>query len=302
MSIILDALKKLDRERSGRPDGPPNIDTEILRPDSHPRRKKNQLYLAAIFLTAVVAAAITYAVVVWFGFPSKSGPPASMTSSVPKQPVNPVLPEASSPPKPGPSASVTPPAPKQQVKPAPPEASPSPKSDPPASVSSSASSQPVEPTPPETSSPPKSDPPASVSSSASSQPAIPDPPSHEPARASGEETRKEPSKIQGPPENKDPATSLGEKKGGQKVIPEKVDTAPGNKGKGAGPIPSGSAISPPSLRITAIGWDEDPSKRFAFVNGMMAHEGDIIEEAKIVEIYPKRIRFLHNGQYFEIRM
>jgi hypothetical protein len=95
---------------------------------------------------------------------------------------------------------------------------------------------------------------------------------------------------------------LGEKKEEQNVIPEKADTAPGNKGKGVGPIPSGSAMSPLSLRITAIGWDEDPSKRFAFVNGMMVHEGDTIDEAKIVEIYPKRIRFLHNGQYLEIRM
>jgi hypothetical protein len=141
-----------------------------------------------------------------------------------------------------------------------------------------------------------------MNSSAPSQQVIPAPPSHEAARASGEETSQESSKIQNPPENKDPATPPGEKKEGQNVISEKTDTVLGNKGKGVGTIPSGSAISPPSLRITAIGWDEDPSKRFAFVNGMMAHEGDIIEEAKIVEIYPKRIRFLQNGQYFEIRM
>jgi hypothetical protein len=246
MSIILDALKKLDRERSDRPDGPPNIGTEILRPDPPFRGKRTPLYFATILLTAVAATAITYAVVVWFGFPSKSGPPTSMSSPAPKQPVKPASPEAIS--------------------------------------------------------PPKSGPPASVNSSAPSQQVIPDPPSHEPARASGEEIRPESSKIQNPPENKDPATPLGEKKGGQNVIPEKADAVPGNKGKGVEPIPSGSAMSPPPLRITAIGWDEDPSKRFAFVNGMMAHEGDIIEEAKIVEIYPKRIRFLHNGQYFEIRM
>jgi hypothetical protein len=131
---------------------------------------------------------------------------------------------------------------------------------------------------------------------------MPAPPSHEPAGASGEETSQETSKIQNPPENKDPATSLGEKKEGQNVVSKEADIAPENKGKGVGPSPSGSATTPASLRITAIGWDEDPSKRFAFVNGMMAHEGDIIEEAKIVEIYPKRVRFLHNGQYFEIRM
>jgi hypothetical protein len=274
MSIILDALKKLDRERSNRPDRPPNIGTEILRPDPPFRGKRTPLYFATILLTAVAATAITYAVVVWFGFPSKSGPPTSMSSPAPKQPVKPASPEAISPPKSGPPASMSSPAPKQPVKPASPEAI----------------------------SPPKSGPPASMNSSAPGQQVIPDPPSHEPARASGEEISPESSKIQNPPENKDPATPLGEKKGGQNVIPEKADAVPGNKGKGVEPIPSGSAMSPPPLRITAIGWDEDPSKRFAFVNGMMAHEGDIIEEAKIVEIYPKRIRFLHNGQYFEIRM
>jgi len=141
-----------------------------------------------------------------------------------------------------------------------------------------------------------------MDSSTPKQQVIPDPPPQEPARASGQETSPEPPKIQNPPEKKDPATPLGEKKEGQNVIPEKADTVPGSKGKSVGPIPSGSAMSPPSLRITAIGWDEDPSKRFAFVNGMMVHEGDIIEEAKIVEIYPKHIRFLQNGQYFEIRM
>jgi len=274
MSIILDALKKLDRERSARRDGPPNIDTEILRPGPPLRGKRTQLYFATIFFTAVAAIAITYAVVAWFGSPSKSGSPPSMNSSAPKQPIYPVPPEAGSSPKPLPPASMSTPAPKQPVKPAPSEASP----------------------------PSKSGPPASMDSSAPGQQVIPDPPFQEPARASGEETSQESSKIQNPPEKKDPVTSLAEKKEGQNAVSEKADTVLGDKGKNVGPIPSGPAISPPSLRITAIGWDEDPSKRFAFVNGMMAHEGDIIEEAKIVEIYPKGIRFLHNGQYFEIRM
>ena len=246
MSIILDALKKLDRERSCPPDGPPDIDIEILRSDPPPRGKRMPLYFATLFLTAIAAVAITYAVFVWFGLPMKSRPPASVNS----------------------------PSPKQQVKAASPEAN----------------------------STPKSGPPASASSSAPSQQVIPAPPSHEPARASGEETGQEPSKIQNRPENKDPVTSLAEKKEGQNVIPEEAGIVLGNKGKGAGPIPSGSATVPPTLRITVIGWDEDPSKRFAFINGMMVHEGDIIEEAKVVEINPKRVRFLQNGQYFEIPM
>ena len=108
--------------------------------------------------------------------------------------------------------------------------------------------------------------------------------------------------IQNPPENKNPVTSLGETKEGQSVVSGEADIAPGDKGKSVGPISSGSAMTPPSLKITVISWYEDPSKRFAFINGMMAHEGDIIEEAKVVEIYPNSVRFLHNGQYFEISM
>ena len=274
MSIILDALKKLDREKSCPPDGPPDIDIEILRSDPPPRDRRIPRYFATVFLTAIATIAIAYAVVVWFGLPLKSRPPASVISPPPKQQAKPAPPEATSPSKLRSPASVNSPAPKQQVKPASPKASPASKPRPPASVSSSAPSQQV----------------------------IPAPPSHEPAGASGEETSQATSKIQNLPETKNPPTSLGEKKEGQNVVSKGADIAPENKGKGVGPLPSGSAAITPSLRITVISWDEDPSKRFAFVNGMMAHEGDIVEEAKIVEIYPKRIRFLHNGQYFEIRM
>ena len=302
MSIILDALKKLDRESAGRRDGPPNIDTEILRPGPPPRGKRTPVYFATIFLTAVAATAITYGVVVWFGFPSKSGPPASMSSSAPQQTISPASPEMSSPPKSPPSASVSSPASQQQLQPAPPKANPPPKSLPPASMSTPPPKQPTEPAPPEASPQPKSGPPASIDASAPSQQVIPDPPSQEPARASGQETSPESPKIQSPPETRAPATPQGGKKEGQNAVSEKADTATGNKGKGVGSIPSGSAMSPLPLRITAIGWDEDPSKRFAFVNGMMVHEGDIIDEAKIVEIYPKRIRFFQHGQYFDIRM
>ena len=246
MSLILDALKKLDRERLWRPNGPPNIDIEILRPDPPLRRKRIQLYFAAIFLTAVATTAITYAVVVRFGFPSKSLPPAPVNS----------------------------PTPSQQVTPAPREAN----------------------------SPSKSLPPASMNSAVPSPQVMPAPLSHEPARASREETSQESPTIQNPPENKNPVTFLGETKKGENVISEEADIALENKGKSVEPIPSGSTKTPPSLRITVISWYEDPSKRFAFINGSMAHEGDIIEEAKIVEIYPNRVLFLHNGQYFEISM
>jgi len=274
MSIILDALKKLDRERLSRPVGPPNIDIEILRPDPPLRRRKIELYFATIFLTAVAATAITYAVVVRFVFPSKPLPPASVNSPAPSQQVIPAPPEANSSSKSRPAVSINSSGPKQQVIPAPPKAD--------------SSSKPL--------------PPASVNSPATSQEIITAPSSHEPDSVSHEETTQEPSKIQNPPETKNPVTSLGETKEGQSVVSGEAYIAPGDKGKSVGPFSSGSSMTPPSLKITVISWYEDPSKRFAFVNGMMVHEGDIVEEAKVVEIYPNRVRFLHNGQYFEISM
>jgi len=72
MSLILDALKKLDREKSSRRNGAVNIAAEILRPDLPRPRKRMWVYFTAVFLTAVATAAITYAVI------SKTPPPAAI--------------------------------------------------------------------------------------------------------------------------------------------------------------------------------------------------------------------------------
>jgi len=77
MSLILDALRKLDREKSSHRDGTVNIAAEILRPDLPRPSKKVSLYALGIFLTAVVTAAITYAVI------SKTTPPADIKLAAP---------------------------------------------------------------------------------------------------------------------------------------------------------------------------------------------------------------------------
>jgi len=76
MSLILEALKKLDREKSSRRNGTANIATEILRPSSSRSGKRIFLNFTTICLTAIAAAAITYAAMAGFGFLSKS-PPSS---------------------------------------------------------------------------------------------------------------------------------------------------------------------------------------------------------------------------------
>src|SRR4030042_3247511 len=72
MSLILDALKKLDREKSSRRNGAFNIADEILRPDLPRPRKRSWVGFPATSLTAVAIAAITYAVI------SKTPPPAAI--------------------------------------------------------------------------------------------------------------------------------------------------------------------------------------------------------------------------------
>jgi len=72
MSLILDALRKLDREKSSRRSGTINIAAEILRPYLPPPRKRVWIYFTAVCLTAVATAAITYAVI------SKTPPPAAI--------------------------------------------------------------------------------------------------------------------------------------------------------------------------------------------------------------------------------
>ena len=78
MSLILDALKKLDREKSSRRDGTANIAVEILRADPPRPAKKMLRYFAAVSITAVATACVTYAIIAGFGIFSKSAPPATV--------------------------------------------------------------------------------------------------------------------------------------------------------------------------------------------------------------------------------
>ena len=71
MSLILDALKKLDREKSSRRSGAAHIPARVLRRESSRPKKKKLFYLATVSFTAVAAAAITYAVSVGWGPLSK---------------------------------------------------------------------------------------------------------------------------------------------------------------------------------------------------------------------------------------
>jgi general secretion pathway protein B len=221
MSVILDALKRLDREKSSRQSGTANIAVEILRPDLPRRGKRAPLYVAIAFLTAIVTAAITYGVMVKGGPPSKPSPPLAMSSPVPNPEAAPVI--------------------------------------------------------------------------------LPS----EPIRRARDEVIPVPPKTQTPVKSKKPAPPLVESKGDeakikQNVIVKEADIAPEKAKIPPEPPPREPAATFPSLNISAIVWYEEPSKRFAMINGLIVTEGSVVEGMKVEEIFPDRVRFLHRSQHLEI--
>ncbi len=297
MSLILDALKKLDRERSSRRKGTANIAVEILKPDPPRLRKGIPLYFVAVPL---VAAAITYGVMGGFSFLWKSSPPASVKPSAPSQKMASASPESGAGAKSLPPASVKPSAPRQKMASAPPESGVVPKSLASAPAKPSAPNNQIASAPPKSDSLPKPSPPAPVTPPALSQQVPPAALSREPVRDAREEIGRVPPKTQQSGESKRPATSPGEEKGAQNVIPKEAGVPPASTKKPAEPTPRESAATPPPLKISGIVWHEEPSGRRAVINGTFTKEGSVIEGVKVVEIFPTRVRFSYKGRIFEI--
>jgi general secretion pathway protein B len=221
MSVILDALKRLDREKLSRRSGTADIAVEILRPDLPRPGKRAPLYVAIAFLTAIVTAAITYGVMV-------KGRPLS---------------------KPSPPLAVSPPV-------SHPEAAPV---------------------------------------------TLPS----EPIRSARDEIIPVPPKTQTPVKSKKPAAPSVESKGDETKVKrnltvKEADIAPEKAKISPEPPPREPAATFPSLNISAIVWYEEPSKRFAMINGLIVTEGSVVEGMKVEEIYPDRVRFLHRNQRLEI--
>ncbi len=277
MSLILDALRKLDREKASRRQGTANIAAEILRPDLPRPLKKTPLYAVIVILTAFVTAALTYAVVKSY---LASKPLSSAAQNSPAK-----IEESASGPRYSPPSEST-------------KSSPSPASDKTGIPSSSNSDSQTKasplpaPSPSAVTPPVPSQPLASAPAPATASPG--------PIQATREEIKLAPPKIESPVETKPAPSSPAEKETGQVGIIEKATTAPGNTEQ---PVQR-SAVAPPpdpsTLRVSAIVWHEEPSKRIAVINGMIMTEQSLIEGAKVVEISPNRVRLLHNGRAFEI--
>ena len=255
MSVILDALRKLDREKSSRKKGTANIAVEILRPDLTYRGKRIPVYMVTVAVTAIAAAAITYAVMLEFGFLSRSTPPATKGIRSSSQQVAPTSPEPAVASKLSPPAPANPPAASQQV-------------------------------------PPTSMPRASVRNSQEGM-------SRLSQKVKSPAEKKDHADVKIPVETKSPIAPVVDKKESPHVVPKEVDTTPKKATK---PTPNLSATNPTSLKLSAIVWYEEPSRRFAMINGIMATEGSSVDGMQVVQINPTSVRLSHNGQYFEISM
>ena len=266
MSLILDALKKLDHEKSSRRTGTTNIASEILKADLPRSRKANSLYLVAGFLTAVATAIIAYGL---FTF---------------------LL-------KPSPSLMQSPPASDQQVAPAPMEPGAPSKRSPTPAVSSGPITQTA--SPPEPGAVPITGPRVPVNSPNPNARIVAAPLGHESERAgkipappkpgsSTESTRTAVSTIEQEPTPHNIAEHPGGARGDIKTPPESIRKE--------------SDPAPPPLRLSGIVWNADAAERRAVINGTVVKEGADIDGVKIAEIYPNHVRFLHDGRSFEITM
>lgn len=284
MSEILDALKKLEREKALRSNTAPNIAVEILTPDLPRHGKKPFFFIASISLSALAAAGITYGLMGEWRVSSKPAPPAVVKATPPARPSEPVTA------KPGPSPLMSAPSPPVKRPPAvtagtvksnskphsivtPPAASPSrvltlPKALPSMQKPPSEPDQALSVLPQ----------PTAAVRSTPIVPAVPSLPVPLPDERPEEIARAVP------------------------TVRERSLNAIRMQDVPPPPPPNASAAGPLSLKVTVIVWDEDPSRRWAMINGMKLSEGSMIEGVKVEEITLTNVRFLQNGRHFEISM
>jgi hypothetical protein len=272
MSLILDALKKLDREKAFIRKVTTNIADEILKTDPDRSGKKFWFYFTAVSFTAVAAAGITYGVMAGFGLLSKATPPAPMNPAR----VSPQVESA--------------PIAREPVQEAP-------------VVTSRVSPKVRDDVESKKPSLQDSSPGASVTAGKqASQQAESVPIAREPRREAQEGVNLAVPKASGNVESKRPSGSPADKKAEPKVAPGETIVPAGNAKTTTQSAVSESESATPSLRLSGIVWSEAPSERYAVINGAIISEGALIQGVKVEEIFPNRVRLSHKGRSFEIRL
>lgn len=59
-------------------------------------------------------------------------------------------------------------------------------------------------------------------------------------------------------------------------------------------------IATQKIKISGIAWQKDSASRIAVVNGRSVSEGSVVDEAKVEQIFPDRVKFSRNGKLFEV--
>jgi hypothetical protein len=326
MSLILDALKKLDREKAFIRKVSANIADEILKPDPVRPRKKFLLYFAGGLLTVCVTAALTYVATVNVGFLAKTVPPApssapgidrNIESSLPSQesarraqdgnlPSAPKGQNFAVTRKPSDPEAIPVPPPKilnqpgRRAESAPPLREPA-RGDqegiPPASSRSRKSAESKKPA--ETASSPTPKPGAAMRGEGQVESL---PSSQAPAKETQERTPSLSGKVQDSSESRKSSPLPVEKKAGEKMGQEGAGTGPAEAKEAAENRSENAGAAPSDLRLTGIVWSEDPSGRCAVINGAILTEGAEIQGVKVVEILPNRVRLREHGRVFEIQL
>jgi general secretion pathway protein B len=324
MSIILDALKKLDREKSSRRNRTANIAAEILKPEAPRPGKRVLRYCAAAGLTAVATAAATY-VLLQSGVFSKSSAPANPPTPTqqaapgpgPREPLGDAQGEGTRIPlksqDPGEGRGPGSPAPPSdrgtaEVKPVSPQVPPAPSFREPASGAGEG----ITPAPPkiqdrDESKKPGSPPPPPERSSLDLKAAGPQAPQtpvfREPTGDGRGEINRVPPKIRSESEDKKniPSTpTLSQGPGGANPPSQQAPSSPVSREPVRGQVPGGSSPTPSAMKLSGIVWSSEPSERLAVINSMVVGEGATIEGVKVVEILPTSVRLLHNGKSYEL--
>ncbi len=87
---------------------------------------------------------------------------------------------------------------------------------------------------------------------------------------------------------------------GRPLIRRRDRALSGNKTTPDEKLGAQSEAPAPVLKLSAIIWYEEPSKRRAAVNGKILSEGSSIQGVRVVEIRPTSVLFSQNGQLLEI--
>ncbi len=277
MSIVLDALRKLDRERSFRHNRSREIPLDKLRGGASRRRTQIPYWAFGIIAVMIVGISIiltTYPI--FFSEPRRSlikvaGPPQDVPPS--EQP--PLLTES------GPSSTRT-------------------------SVQDQNLSS--------TSDLPRPLPPTDVPTypdSKKTQKASPGSFTRKAAPAESKEmTKTAAPQVRIRADEKAPVIPRAVEKSSPGQIPENPALSMPARALPAAPVmpqepsallpPREPAPSPSTLKVWAIVWDKDPAVRMVVINGKFLNEGDSFEGIKVMEILPERVRLLREGRPFEL--